>query len=196
MSEEKTPPRAPYDHPARSIATELVVRVMLEMLERSDPSLRDRILRQGEDPGLILQLLTARGPVADGPGEVLARAHLNAELRATLDPLVAQARGAEVVVAPDGEEILRRLYPRTDQQDYLRAAVANLGEDPESILTAPPVPPLLAAGYLRSPALDPDALRTVARGLPLRDVNLDDEFELRAIDERTLAELVPSWAGR
>lgn len=46
MSAEKPAPQAPYDHPARSIATELVVRVMLEMLERSDPSLRDRILRE------------------------------------------------------------------------------------------------------------------------------------------------------
>ncbi len=46
MSEESTVPKAPYDHPARSIATELVVRVMLEMLERSDPTLRAEILRQ------------------------------------------------------------------------------------------------------------------------------------------------------
>ncbi|MCJ2014376.1 hypothetical protein [Methylobacterium sp. J-076] len=38
--------RPPYDHPARSIATELVVRVMLEMLERADPTLRAEILRQ------------------------------------------------------------------------------------------------------------------------------------------------------
>ena len=39
-------PKPNYDHPARSIATELVVRVMLEMMERSDPSLRAEILRQ------------------------------------------------------------------------------------------------------------------------------------------------------
>lgn len=46
MSEENTTPQTPYDHPARSIATELVVRVMLEMLERSEPNLRAEILRQ------------------------------------------------------------------------------------------------------------------------------------------------------
>ena len=55
---------------------------------------------------------------------------------------------------------------------------------------------LLADGYLAAPSFDPDALREVAAHLPLRDVNLDDEFELRAIDEGTLAELVPSWSGR
>ena len=48
MSEDKTAPRAPYDHPARSIATELVVRVMLEMLEKSDPTLRAEILAQAD----------------------------------------------------------------------------------------------------------------------------------------------------
>lgn len=39
-------PRANYDHPARSIATELVVKVMLEMMERGDPSVREAILGQ------------------------------------------------------------------------------------------------------------------------------------------------------
>ena len=39
-------PKPPYDHPARSIATELVVRLMLERMERSDPALRGEILRQ------------------------------------------------------------------------------------------------------------------------------------------------------
>jgi hypothetical protein len=39
-------PKPNYDHPARSIATELVVRIMLEMMERSDPALRGEILRQ------------------------------------------------------------------------------------------------------------------------------------------------------
>jgi hypothetical protein len=39
-------PKPNYDHPARSIATELVVRIMLEMMERADPSLRGEILRQ------------------------------------------------------------------------------------------------------------------------------------------------------
>ena len=39
-------PRPTYDHPARSIATELVVRVMLEMMERTDPSVRGAILRE------------------------------------------------------------------------------------------------------------------------------------------------------
>lgn len=39
-------PRTNYDHPARSIATELVVRVMLEMMQRTDPSVRDSILRE------------------------------------------------------------------------------------------------------------------------------------------------------
>ncbi len=41
-------PRAPYDHPARSIATELVLRVILDTLERADPSLRTEILRQAQ----------------------------------------------------------------------------------------------------------------------------------------------------
>ena len=49
MSEaDATGERAPYDHPARSIATELVLRVMLEIMERADPSLRAEILRQAE----------------------------------------------------------------------------------------------------------------------------------------------------
>lgn len=39
--------RPNYDHPARSIATEMVVRVLLEMLERDDPALRETILREG-----------------------------------------------------------------------------------------------------------------------------------------------------
>ncbi|MDP4005363.1 hypothetical protein [Methylobacterium sp. NEAU K] len=39
-------PKPAYDHPARSIATELVVRILLEMMERSDPSLRSEVLRQ------------------------------------------------------------------------------------------------------------------------------------------------------
>ena len=44
-------PKPTYDHPARSIATELVVRIMLEMMERSDPALRGEILRQATRPG-------------------------------------------------------------------------------------------------------------------------------------------------
>lgn len=38
--------RVSYDHPARSIATEMVVRVMLDMMERTDPSVRETILRE------------------------------------------------------------------------------------------------------------------------------------------------------
>lgn len=54
--------RAPYDHPARSIATELVVRVMLEMLERSDPALRAEIVRQA---GARAAAMTAGMPNAE-----------------------------------------------------------------------------------------------------------------------------------
>lgn len=61
MSEPDTA-RAPYDHPARSIATELVVRVMLEMLERSDPTLRAEILRQA---GARAAAMTEDMPNAD-----------------------------------------------------------------------------------------------------------------------------------
>ena len=46
MSDETAEPQAPYDHPARSIATELVVQVLLERLERADPTLRAEILSQ------------------------------------------------------------------------------------------------------------------------------------------------------
>ena len=47
MDESRTPQdRTTYDHTARSIATEMVVRAMLEMLERTDPSVRDTILRE------------------------------------------------------------------------------------------------------------------------------------------------------
>lgn len=154
-----------------------------------------RILAPGEDPGLILALVTSRGPVPEGPGEVIAEVALNEELRKVLDPLVAEARGAEVVVSEDGEQLLAERYPDADQRDFLRAAVAALPDDPETILTSDAVLELLAEGYLALPALDPDALRTVADGLPLRDVNLDDQFELRVIDEADLAELVPSWAA-
>ena len=55
-------PRAPYDHPARSIATELVVRVMLEMMERGDPSVRAEILRQA---GSRAQAMTEGMPNAE-----------------------------------------------------------------------------------------------------------------------------------
>jgi hypothetical protein len=55
-------PRTPYDHPARSIATELVVKVMLEMMERSDPSVRAEILRQA---GARAEAMTQGMPNAD-----------------------------------------------------------------------------------------------------------------------------------
>ena len=54
--------KAPYDHPARSIATELVVRVMLEMLEKSDPTLRAAILAQA---GTRAAAMTEGMPNAD-----------------------------------------------------------------------------------------------------------------------------------
>ncbi|MDP4025949.1 hypothetical protein Q8W71_25275 [Methylobacterium sp. NEAU 140] len=38
--------QTPYDHPARSIATELVVRVMLDLMERADPAVRGTVLRE------------------------------------------------------------------------------------------------------------------------------------------------------
>jgi hypothetical protein len=62
MSDETAAPRAPYDHPARSIATELVVRVMLEMLEKSDPRLRAEILAQA---GTRAAAMTEGMPNAD-----------------------------------------------------------------------------------------------------------------------------------
>ncbi len=40
--------RPTYDHPARSIATEMVVRVMLDLMERTDPSVREAILRESK----------------------------------------------------------------------------------------------------------------------------------------------------
>ena len=156
-----------------------------------------RILREGEDPGeLILQLVTSRGPVPPGPGEALAHVSLNPELRKDLDPLVAAASGARLEVSDDGEALLAERHPDPIERDFLRSVLAALPERPESVLTSAPALELLAAGYLAEPALDPDALRSVAAQLPLRDVNLDDEFELRAIDDAALAELVPSWSGR
>ncbi|MEZ5138195.1 MAG: hypothetical protein R2711_05365 [Acidimicrobiales bacterium] len=156
-----------------------------------------RILQEGEDPGeLILQLVTSRGPVPSGPGEPLARVELNPELRKVLDPLIAEASGATVEVSDEGEALLAERYDDPDQRDFLRAVLATLPTKPEAVLTSPAALELLADGYLAAPSFDPDALREVAAHLPLRDVNLDDEFELRAIDEGTLAELVPSWSGR
>ncbi len=54
MSEDNAAPQVPYDHPARSIATELVVKVMLDLLERSDPSLRAEILRQAGEHAAVM----------------------------------------------------------------------------------------------------------------------------------------------
>ncbi len=54
--------RPNYDHPARSIATEMVVRVMLELMERADPSVRDAILRESNARAAAM---TAGMPNAD-----------------------------------------------------------------------------------------------------------------------------------
>lgn len=54
--------RVTYDHPARSIATEMVVRVMLEMMERTDPSVRDTVLREASSRA---STMTAGMPNAD-----------------------------------------------------------------------------------------------------------------------------------
>jgi hypothetical protein len=155
-----------------------------------------RLLGPHDDPGLVLEVLSVRGPIAAAPGRLLVRVGLNEELRKDLDPLVAQARGAEVVVSPDGPELLADRFPGADQQAFLRAAVEKLPTDPETILTSDTILELLADGYLESPALDPEALRSVARQLPLRDVNLDDVLELRAVSDDELRAVVPTWKGR
>jgi hypothetical protein len=89
------------------------------------------------------------------------------------------------------EDLLAGYDP--EQAAFLRGAVAALPTDPETILTSTEILDLLLAGYLDEPALDPEALQQVRDGLPIVDVNLDDEFELREVDEGILAELVPSW---
>lgn len=77
MSEPETA-RAPYDHPARSIATELVVQVMLEMLERSEPSLRDRILREAGE--------RAASMTADMPNAEFFRGRVEMALQEIVGP--------------------------------------------------------------------------------------------------------------
>jgi hypothetical protein len=153
-----------------------------------------RILQPGEDPGLILHLVTARGPVPEGPGEVLAEVSLNPGLTEVLTPLVDAARGAEVVPSDAADELLSGLA--ADQAEFAPLAIATLGDDPEPVLTSFELLDLLIDGYLAEPTLDPDALVELRSLLPVVDVNLDDEFELREVDRATLAELVPSWAER
>ncbi len=154
-----------------------------------------RILREGEDPGLVLQLVTAAGPVPAGPGEAVATAELNPEARGLLDPLVAQARGAELVVSDRAEEILAEHYATEGERAFLRKVMAGLSTDPEPVLTSEGSLDLLIDGYFVEPAFDVDALRALRAQLPLAKVNDDDTFELREIDAAALAELVPSWAG-
>jgi hypothetical protein len=119
---------------------------------------------------------------------------LNEELRQVLDPLVEQARGSTVVVSPEADDLLAGRDEA--EAEFLRGVLLALPDDPEAVLTSTPVLDLLIGGYLRQPALDPGALATLRDSLPIRDVNLDDEFELRVVDEDELARLVPSWAGQ
>lgn len=141
-----------------------------------------RILRPGGDPGdLVLALVTGRGQVPSGPGRVIARVDLNAPLRATLAPLIAQYRGVEAVPGPRAVELLHDTYRSPEAEAFAAGALARIGSDPYSVLTDPGLAGVIASGYFVSPVADPRALAALARLPRARSVNDDDVFELRVL---------------
>ncbi|MFN8017647.1 MAG: hypothetical protein U0P45_05950 [Acidimicrobiales bacterium] len=155
-----------------------------------------RVLDPGEDPGdLIVELVTGRGSVPDGPGRTIARVDMNERLRSTINPLEAQARATpKVVLSPRAEEILARHF-QPAQHDYVRGLMAAVARDPAPVLSDEVLLQMVAEGYFEQPAFDQDQVAQLRALLPGRTVNDEDVFELRVLTRDELAQEVPSWAG-
>lgn len=154
-----------------------------------------RVLQPGDDPGdIVLQLVTGRGSVPPGPGRVIAHEDLNRQLNVALAPLATEARRSAVRVAPGGDRLLRRFWPKEDERRFVRSLLAQVAQRPEAVLGDAKLLAVVADGYFTSPRFDPDRLAAAARRLPARTVNQDDVFEVRVLTRAELAEEVPSWA--
>lgn len=154
-----------------------------------------RVLQPGDDPGgIVLQLVTGRGSVPPGPGRVIAHEDLNRELNVALAPLATEARRSTVRVAPGGDRLLRRFWPKEGERRFVRSLLAQVAQRPEAVLGDAKLLAVVADGYFTSPRFDPDRLAAAARRLPARTVNEDDVFEVRVLTRAELAEEVPSWA--
>lgn len=156
---------------------------------------KQRILHPGDDPGdLILQLVSGRGDVPDGPGRTIARVDMNEDLRGVLAPLVEQARSAPVEPSERAEALLAQQF-EPENRSYVRGLLADLAASPESVLTDEVLLGLIADGYYASPVFDPDQVDALRAALPAATVNDDDVFELRVLTPDELAEVVPAWGG-
>ena len=82
------------------------------------------------------------------------------------------------------------------ERTYVREVMSMIATDPEAVLASAGSLDLVIDGYFARPTFDPAALRALRAVLPLDKANDDDTFELREVDRSTLADLVPSWAGR
>ena len=151
---------------------------------------KQRILHRGDDPGdLIFQLVSGRGSVPPGPGRTVARYDMNADLRELLAPLLDQAASAKAVPSKQAESLLAAKFEPANR-DYVRGLLANIGTQPEAVLTDDVLLGLIADGYFETPTFDPDQVAALQAALPASTVNEDDVFELRVLTKKELAQVV------
>lgn len=156
---------------------------------------QQRVLDPGDDPGqLILELISARGALPDGPGRAIARREINARFTRIVEPLVDQARRSPVRLGPRAEELLRQRWPDPRMRRNAREQLARISTDPYSVLVDPVLFDIVDDGYFASPGFDPAVLAAAARAGPPGTVWGDDVFELRVLSRADLAQEAPSWA--
>jgi hypothetical protein len=132
-----------------------------------------------DDPGLVLQLTTRRGPVRDMPGRVALRYSFNPEINAVLPGLVAQIEAGPATLADDSDDLLRDL-PK-DERPLLQAVLDDMQDKPYEALLNPTVVELLLSGAVTEPTLDREALEVLRDNLPLVLFNADDTFEVQEL---------------
>jgi hypothetical protein len=143
----------------------------------------------GDDPGLILQLTTRRGPVLDGSGRVALRLEFNPELNDMLPNLIDQMSAGEVTVADTSERTLDGLT--TEERMLLQTVVSDMRDRPARALMNATIVKMLQRGLIEEPQLDEDELAALLERLPGTQFNGEDTFEVRVITKVELRNLRP-----
>lgn len=143
-----------------------------------------RVIDEGERVDAVLDLTSASAEIPAGqPGRTLLRTDLNAETRAVVARIGRQVRGRRLVRSAQAEEILARFgAPPDSAKAYLYGVVIDslVGNPEDVLLHNGTVVPMLQAGFLRSPTIDPDDLALLAE-TPFMSSWNEDHFELRLL---------------
>jgi len=134
-------------------------------------------LELAPDPGARIHVLTGHAELPEVPGRTVARYTLGVRANEIAAQLVEQLSAGPLVPSAEADELLAPYHGVA--RELVDFSIALLTDDPAGAVRSQITIELLQAGYLESPAVDPDLVDAMADELERgTEVWGDDRFEV------------------